>query len=71
MCEWLRANGHGDLLDDTDGGGHGGKSQKELWALVEPRIPPKEYAIYAIAKKYGHKVRRFHYRSIIWSSRKT
>ena len=58
MCEWLRANGHGDLLDDTNGGGAGGKSQKELCALVHPRIPAKEYAIYAIAKNICSQVTR-------------
>ena len=60
MIDWLDAEHAGTLSakDKTPwtSNGSGGLSRKEIFKIIEPLKPKKNYAVYDIAKKYGIKV---------------
>ena len=57
MIVWLEAN-HPDKISEQDKGDwrKGGLTKEKLFAIIKPLKPKKEFAMYDIARKYGHDV---------------
>ena len=57
MVSWLDAEHPGTLTDSQKiDSKQGGLTCKDLWRIIEPLRPEKNFAVYDIARKYGHEV---------------
>ena len=58
MIDWLEKNHPDKITEDDKKVGKGGLTKAKLFAIIEPLKPKKEFAMYDIARKYGHDARQ-------------
>ena len=58
MIEWLENNHPDKITEENKKKGKSGLTKAKLFEIIEPLKPKKEFAMYDIARKYGHDVRQ-------------